>query len=62
MQYNALKGFLSVPLSEANFFVKKKDFGVTAAIKQQWRLCRILGRADLVVTGGCGDGVTMLTM
>ena len=27
---------------------EKTDFGVTAAIKQQRRLCQILGRADFV--------------
>ena len=35
----------------ANFLAKKPDFGVTAAIKQQRRLCRIWGRAALVAVG-----------
>ena len=30
------------------------------AIKQQRRLCRILGGTDFVAAGGCGFGVTML--
>ena len=30
---------------------KIPDFGVTAAIKQQRRLCQILGRAALVAAG-----------
>ena len=39
------------PVSEDNVFSKKTDFGVTAAITQQQRLCRILVRAALVVEG-----------
>ena len=39
-------------ISEANFFTKKTGLGVTAAIKQQQRLCRVLGRADLFVEEG----------
>ena len=41
------------PVSKANFFREKiPDFQVTAAIKQQRLLCRILGWAALVVAGG----------
>ena len=41
------------PVSEANFFARKKtDFGVTASIKQQRQMCRILGGADFVEAGG----------
>ena len=41
------------PVSKGNCFSEKKsDFGVIAAIKQQQKLCRILGRANLVATGG----------
>ena len=40
-------------ISEAKIFNEKKsDFGVTATIKHQQRLCQILGRADLVAAGG----------
>ena len=41
------------PVSEANFLS-------TAAINQNWQLCRILGGTALVATGGDGHGVTML--
>ena len=34
------------------FARKKTDFGVTAAIKQQRRLCQVWGRAALVAVGG----------
>ena len=40
------------PVSEDNFYSQKFDFGVTVAITQQQRLCRILVQVDLVVEGG----------
>ena len=45
------------PVSEANCFSKKTDFGVTAAIKQQWKLCLICGRVDLVAVGGAAKAL-----
>ena len=40
------------PVGESNCFARKTGFGATAAIKQQQRLCRILGGAALVAAGG----------
>ena len=46
------------PVGKANFFILKKDFGATAAIKQWRRLCRIWGGADLVAVRGGGGRAT----
>ena len=51
------------PIGKAIFLARKiQSFRSTAAIKQQRRLCWILVGAAFVVAGGCGYGVTMLTM
>ena len=40
------------PVGEANFFIKKMDFGDTSTTKNQRRLGFILGGAALVTAGG----------
>ena len=63
--FNALKGFSSVPCWRGWFFCEKQipSFWSSAAIKQERRLCRILGGASFCcLGGGCGYVVTVITV
>ena len=62
MPPNALNGFPSVPCWQGFLTRKIQGFRSSAIIKQQRRLCQILGEADFVAAGGCGCGVTMMTL